>query len=307
MAAALALAACGGGSKASSSTASRSASAPSTPTRAEFIARADRVCQDADTRSNPLNLRLQSATTPSQVSSLLRQQLAIVQSGLASFKAIPEPPADKAQIAGLTAEVDQQVAVLRKIVRAAAAGDQATVSADEDALARLHVRYQRLAQSYGLRVCGGPSRVVSADGKFDAIVPAGFADASQQARGGPITFMYLVVAPVDGGFRTNVNVVREPRDGLSDIGVIARDEVAGLKRLNPNVHGLSRLEPLTVDGEPARGLDGFNAVNGISLHQRQVIVAHGDSIYTITYTALAPSYSSRMAAFDQILSTWHWR
>jgi hypothetical protein len=150
--------------------------------------------------------------------------------------------------------------------------------------------------------------VTSTDKSFVTVTPQGFSDQTSSSQASALKVLYLAIGPRANGFSTNINVVREPSHGLTDASTIANAEVAAIKRLESRAHGFSQLQSLTVGGEPARSVDYLNTPAGTrELHQRQVFVQHGESIYTITYTALPAAYAASIGAMDQVLHSWNWR
>jgi hypothetical protein len=152
-----------------------------------------------------------------------------------------------------------------------------------------------------------PGTIKSVDGRFATVIPRGFVNAQGRVAGGPIKIQYLAAAPVHDGFATNINVVAESSTGQSSIDKIADLEIAGVKRAEPQAHDFSQVRSLTVGGEPARAIDYLGTpANGRLLHQYQVFVARGGTIYTITYSALPSTYSDNLAAIKEVTDGWHW-
>lgn len=150
--------------------------------------------------------------------------------------------------------------------------------------------------------------VTSRDRSFATVTPHGFSDATNTAQGSALKVLYLAIGPRLQGFATNINVVREPSHRLTDPSGIAAFEVSAIKRIERKAHTFSPLQPLTVGGRPARSVDYLGSPAGTrELHQRQVFVEHGGSIYTITYTALPASYAASAGAMDEVLKNWVWR
>jgi hypothetical protein len=150
--------------------------------------------------------------------------------------------------------------------------------------------------------------VTSTDKSFVTVTPQGFTDQTSSSQASALKVLYLAIGPRANGFSTNINVVREPSHGLTDVSTIANAELATIKRLERQAHSFSELQSLTVGGEQARSVDYLNTPAGTrELHQRQVFVQHGGSIYTITYTALPAAYAASSGAMDQLLNRWTWR
>lgn len=152
-----------------------------------------------------------------------------------------------------------------------------------------------------------PGTVKSVDGQFATVIPDGFVNALKRIGGGPIKIQYLAVGPRHNGFATNINIVPEASQGQTNIDTITGAEIAGIKRLEPQAHGFSEPQSLTVDGQPARAIDYFSVPDKHRrLHQYQVFVVKGGTIYTITYSALPSSYSDNIASVKQVTDGWHW-
>jgi hypothetical protein len=150
--------------------------------------------------------------------------------------------------------------------------------------------------------------VTSIDGSFQTVLPTGFVDATRSVRSGVANVQLLAVGPRANGFATNINVIREPSGGRSDIEQITRLEITTIQRISPRANRFSRPTAFTVGGEPARSVDYYNRPAGERLlHQRQVFVAHGRTIYTITYSALPDAYEANLGAVGRVVTGWRWR
>jgi hypothetical protein len=149
--------------------------------------------------------------------------------------------------------------------------------------------------------------VQSTDGRFQTVIPAGFVDATSSVQSGVANVQYVAVGPRRHGFATNINVVREPAQGRSDMDQIVALELATIKRLAPQAGGFSKVTRLTVGGEPARAVVYLNTPTGNRvLRQRQVFVVQGRWIYTITYSALPGAYGADVRALDTVTTAWRW-
>jgi hypothetical protein len=304
LASALLLAACGGSSSSSGSASSHSSSPP---TRAQFVARADQFCRQQDARLAPLTRQLRSASSPKVVVGLLRQEETEVGSGLATLRAIPEPPADRQSIAGIIAQPTSELAMVARTATDLQQGHTAAFRSDAAQLKAIHQRYQRQAQSYGLHFCGqSTASVSSSDGSFATTLPAGFQDETSSAKGGTINVLLLAVGPRIDNETINVNVIREAAGGRTSIDEVGSAELKGIRALVPHTRSFSPLSSLTVGGSPARAVDYLGLPSGHLLHLRQVFVLHGGWIYTITYTALPSTYQAHLSAFNQIVNNWEW-
>jgi len=149
-------------------------------------------------------------------------------------------------------------------------------------------------------------RVTGGNNGFVAAIPAGFRNATASAKGGPINILYLATGPRVGSLTTNINVVREPSGGLTDMNAIVRAELKGLRVMLPETLRISTPEPMTVAGESARTVDYQYGPTTRRLHLRQVIVEHQGWIYVITYTASSTGYSASLPALAQVINSWRW-
>ena len=152
-----------------------------------------------------------------------------------------------------------------------------------------------------------PATVTSIDGSFETIVPTGFVDATRSVRSGVANVQYLAIGQRTKGFATNINVIREPAQGRTDIDQITNLEVATIKRIDARADRFSQPSAITVGGDRARAVDYYNRPTGQRLlHQRQVVIAHNQWIYTITYSALPDAYAAHVGAVDQVAAGWKW-
>ena len=92
-------------------------------------------------------------------------------------------------------------------------------------------------------------------GTFTIVIPAGFSNGSAALASGPITLLYAALAPKVDRFHSNINVVGESTQGLSDASVVAHQELNSLKAAAPHAHAFSAIRPVTLDGAPARSVD----------------------------------------------------
>ena len=149
-------------------------------------------------------------------------------------------------------------------------------------------------------------RMISRGKGFVAAIPSGFRNATASAQGGPINVLYLATGPRVASLTTNINVVREPSHGATDIDAITRAEVSGIKLTLSETLRISAPKPLTVAGEPARAVDYQYGPATRRLHLRQVIVEHAGWIYVITYAASSKGYAASLPALAQVIHSWRW-
>jgi hypothetical protein len=149
-------------------------------------------------------------------------------------------------------------------------------------------------------------RAASTNKGFVAAIPAGFRNATAPAQSLPIKTLYLAMGPRASGLTTNINVVRESSEGMTDINAVVRAELKGIRLVLPDARQFSTPESVTVAGEPAQAVDYVYGSATRLLHLRQVIVEHGGWTYVITYTASSTGYQASLPALAQVISSWRW-
>ena len=149
-------------------------------------------------------------------------------------------------------------------------------------------------------------RAANTDKGFVAAIPAGFRNATAPAQSLPIKTLYLAMGPRASGLTTNINVVRESSEGMTDINAVVRAELKGIRLVLPDARQFSTPESVTVAGEPAQAVDYVYGSATRLLHLRQVIVEHGGWTYVITYTASSTGYQASLPALSQVISSWRW-
>jgi hypothetical protein len=134
--------------------------APKPPgiTHAQFIARADAVCARAHRNLRPWQRKTDAATTLAQLAGPARRIVPIAARMASDLSGLTPPRADAKIIDRYTALVRRQAADIRKISRAASAGDAALIQT----LGRLQddyiARQTGIAEGFGLKVCGRPGK-----------------------------------------------------------------------------------------------------------------------------------------------------
>jgi hypothetical protein len=149
-------------------------------------------------------------------------------------------------------------------------------------------------------------RAANTDKGFVAAIPAGFRNATAPAQSLPIKTLYLAMGPRASGLTTNINVVRESSEGMTDINAVVRAELKGIRLVLPDARQFSTPESVTVAGEPAQAVDYVYGSATRLLHLRQVIVEHGGWTYVITYTASSTGYQASLPALARVISSWRW-
>ena len=151
VAAAVLVAACGGGD-----------GDDDAPTKAQFIAKTDRLCEASNRRTRALNVQLRSAADASRDDEdLLRRLAPILERGYgpvrdnaASFQAANPPAGDAAAIERIRKAYDEQAELVRRLAAAAKRGDVPAFMARSEEQKDVVSRARRLARAYGFQECG---------------------------------------------------------------------------------------------------------------------------------------------------------
>ena len=153
----------------------------------------------------------------------------------------------------------------------------------------------------GTTVQIGPSPIVAKDGEFQTVIPRGYENH-------PSVAQYWAEGPEGDGLRASVIVVRQGVSKKVDISTYAHGL---LRAFRPISRGISHLQPLSVDGEPAFALDylvtGTGTQKGKLTHVRQVLVKRGPWVFFIRDIALPTQYAATLGALDEVLRSWRWQ
>lgn len=127
--------------------------------KAQFIEKADSLCQVAYRRVRAVNARVMSGVRPgtpqalSLLPKLIRADLAIVEPLTADLKALTAPAADIGTLKLYLATLDQGSSLQREGLQLTARADAAELTEVSRKVAAVHVREQRLARTYGFHAC----------------------------------------------------------------------------------------------------------------------------------------------------------
>jgi hypothetical protein len=153
----------------------------------------------------------------------------------------------------------------------------------------------------GTVVQGGPIPAVSKEGEFRTVIPRGYANH-------PSVAQYWAEGPAEGGFATTLLVVRERVSKEVNLNTFVHRALRGLRQ---GARSVSRLEPLSVDGEQALAVDylvtATGTLKGKETHVRQVLVKHGPWVMFIRDIALPAQYQASLGALEELLGNWHWQ
>jgi hypothetical protein len=148
------------------------------PTRAQFIAKADALCQASNRRTRALNLQLRRAGALARGErDLLRRLAPILERGAggvarnaAAFRAAEPPAADEVEIDLIRGLYDQQTRLARRLAAAAAKGEVSSFKALSTQQDDVVARARRVSRAYGFKECGSTKSdaVRRAAGRDDA-------------------------------------------------------------------------------------------------------------------------------------------
>ena len=153
-----------------------------------------------------------------------------------------------------------------------------------------------------------PAEAVEGTG-YSFVPPEEWRDGSEAFEGSAIRVdvFYAEPEPQDG-FANNVNVIRETPNGFDadrfDDYVTVLRKQAGTFATDA---GLSAIEELELDGEPARTWT-YEAREREPPRTRgqQVATTDGEALYTITWTARHDTFEESQAEFRRLLDSWRW-
>jgi hypothetical protein len=145
LAAAVLLAGCGGGHK--------------SPSRAQFIARADRICADTNAQYPAIERTLKSVLGTSSpdlqagADALVRARR-LGERGLARLRALLVPHGDEARISSMWAAVEDEVAAIGRLANGVRRNDPKLATPAQTDILTAAQRYKDIASGYGFRECG---------------------------------------------------------------------------------------------------------------------------------------------------------
>jgi hypothetical protein len=154
------VAGCGGGggkSTGGTSESGRSSTTAPTPalTRAEFLARGDRLCQSyrAQVRAIPAP---SASATPAETVAYLRALATVATRLLTQFSALTPPPGDAAAVNQYLSSMKTQIQLTNQVADELSGGNAAAAKAHLQSLQRAAPQVRALAHGYGFKVCGSP-------------------------------------------------------------------------------------------------------------------------------------------------------
>jgi hypothetical protein len=140
---------------------------------------------------------------------------------------------------------------------------------------------------------------------YTIAVPDGWSDRTREFSGTAVNVDAAVAAAPEDGFASNVNVLRETPTGepsLQDVVSTFREQLATV-----GADEVSDASDAQLDGEPARTYTYELAPEGEDARRgRQVVTVRDGAVYTVTYTALGPSFEEDADAFTALLDSWSW-
>jgi hypothetical protein len=118
----------------------------------EWIAAADNICADALRQT----LDLPKPSTPADLVANLDKLIAIYGKEQTALQDLKPEPQEQAAVDAIVAAAGVQVELARGLQEVARSGDAARIAAYGTANAARAQAAQRVAQQYGLKVCGNP-------------------------------------------------------------------------------------------------------------------------------------------------------
>jgi hypothetical protein len=170
--------------------------------------------------------------------------------------------------------------------------------------------------------CGGEEQEQVEGTGYVYAVPDGWEEEDgDDLEAGPFSPDSLVVGESEGGFATNVNVIREPGvprkvtaaqyaevnlAGLRDpAGAGFPPEVAErIESVNPR--GITEPRDAELDGEEAVEWEYRSTQGGRDLRIRQVAAVMGGAGYTVTLTVPPDGFEDGSEALDEVVGSWSW-
>ena len=135
---------------------------PPSDARADYIARADRICAEANRQGASINDRLRAvdkaATDPeaalAEAAPILREAATSQREANEKLKSLPAPSADRDEINKLNALHDDQVELVDRMADAAEAGDVQRLQTTGAEVEPVSERARDAAQDFGFKECG---------------------------------------------------------------------------------------------------------------------------------------------------------
>ena len=148
----LAIAGCGGGG---------TTTTVNTRSKAEYIARADRICETAQAKRERLEGRVADLTPISpgethQVAQLLRRAADVLMVEVGRLRALPPPAGDTRTPGSLLSFLDDQVTHLNGWANAYDRRNATEIRGFQARIADDTAKASAIAQHYGFQVCGNP-------------------------------------------------------------------------------------------------------------------------------------------------------
>jgi hypothetical protein len=155
-------------------------------------------------------------------------------------------------------------------------------------------------KSTGTKLQAGPVQIVAKEREFRTVIPRGYTNH-------PSVAQYWAIGPEEDGFPTSVLVVRQAVSKEVSIGTFAHRALSAIRQ---SARKVSRLQPISVNGEPGFAVDylvtATGSLKGKVTHVRQVLVKHGPWVIFIRDIALPAQYEASLGAMDEVLRNWQW-
>jgi hypothetical protein len=117
---------------------------------------------------------------------------------------------------------------------------------------------------------------------------------------------FVFLGPASNGFRSNLNVVRQPggtgTPPLDDLVKVVSAKV----RADLSAELVGRPRPLTLGGVAAVAYDYRYHAGGRQLQGRQIVARRGDLVVFVNFTADQRAFKQHAQALDVLTRSWRW-
>jgi hypothetical protein len=120
-------------------------------TKAQFIARADKICREANQKTSELGAP--TSTDPEVLADFLAKSGRIISDAVGQLKHLQPPKADQQKIDRLVAGLEKSASYFPALIKAVKSNNTQQIKQTAQQLQQASLQGQDIAQSYGFRVC----------------------------------------------------------------------------------------------------------------------------------------------------------
>jgi hypothetical protein len=149
--------------------------------------------------------------------------------------------------------------------------------------------------------------VSALNGGFRTVIPKGYRNALHASATNAKGTEYLAIGPKVGGSGSSLTVFRAAASG-SDVAALAGRALHNLRSrasFLPKARGISSLQSLSVDGEPALAVS-YRTIGLKTRRFHQLFVVHGTGAYEISDSSGTAGYAASLRALDDVIRSWRW-